>query len=77
MSTVNYSVPGDVKDAFNRTFDGQNKSAVIADLMREAVSRAERKARARHAFETLSAGRSERPTITDDEIQAIRDEMRE
>ncbi len=39
MPTVNFSVPEDVKDAFNTAFEGQNKSAVIADLMREAVER--------------------------------------
>lgn len=37
MSTVNFSVPEDIKTAFNLTFEGQKKSAVIADLMREAV----------------------------------------
>ena len=37
MSTVNFSVPEDVKNAFNTVFEDQNKSAVIADLMREAV----------------------------------------
>jgi hypothetical protein len=77
MSTVNYSVPEDVKEAFNRTFEGRNKSAVIADLMREAVERTERKARARRAFEQLNADRCQRPTITDDEIRAVRDELRE
>ena len=40
MPTVNFSVPDDVKDAFNTTFEGQNKSAVIAELMREPVTRA-------------------------------------
>jgi hypothetical protein len=37
MAFVNYSVPDDVKDAFNLAFAGKNKSAVIAVLMREAV----------------------------------------
>ena len=37
MSTVNFSVPEDVENAFNTVFEGQNKSFVIADLMREAV----------------------------------------
>ena len=37
MSTVNFSVPEDVKNAFNTVFEGQNKSVVIADLIREAV----------------------------------------
>lgn len=31
MSTVCFSVPDDVKEAFNATFAGQNKSAVVAD----------------------------------------------
>ena len=37
MSTVNFSVPEDVKNAFNTVFEDQNKSAVIADVIREAV----------------------------------------
>ena len=43
MSTVNFSVPEDVKNAFNTVFEDQNKSAVIADLMREAVERDQRR----------------------------------
>ena len=42
MSTVNFSVPAAVKQVFNETFGGQNKSAIIADLMLEAVERARR-----------------------------------
>ena len=41
MATVNFSVPEDVKQAFNAAFEGQNKSAVLTQLMREAVARAE------------------------------------
>ena len=40
MATVNFSVPEDVKQAFNAAFEGQNKSAVLTQLMREAVARA-------------------------------------
>lgn len=29
MSTVNFSVPEDVKQAFNETFQGRNKSATM------------------------------------------------
>ena len=50
MSTVNFSVPEDVKQAFNEAFQGQNKSAIIADLMREAIERAERKQRHHRAI---------------------------
>ena len=38
MAFVNYSVPADVKELFNLTFKGRNKSALIAGLMREAVN---------------------------------------
>ena len=37
MATVNFSVPDDVREAFNETFKDRNKSAIIAELMREAV----------------------------------------
>ena len=36
MATVNFSVPDDVKAKFDKTFSGQNKSAVLAELMRRA-----------------------------------------
>ena len=48
MATVNFSVPEDVKNAFNRAFEGENKSAVLAELMRQAVE--ERKRRKRRAL---------------------------
>jgi hypothetical protein len=47
MATVNFSVPSDVKDAFDKAFAGENKSAVLAGLMRQAVE--ERKLRRRRA----------------------------
>jgi hypothetical protein len=37
MSTMNFSVPEDVKQAFNAAFEGQNKSAVLTELMRTAI----------------------------------------
>ena len=77
MSTVNFSVPDDVKQAFNAAFDGQNKSAVLTQLMREAVARVEeqrrreaaakrilarlRKAAPRRSGELATARRSIRP----------------
>jgi len=43
MATVNFSVPDEVKETFNQAFEGQNNSAIIADLMRRAVEGAERR----------------------------------
>lgn len=49
MATVNFSVPDEVRDAFDDAFANENKSAIIAALMRQAVEerqRGERRARA-------------------------------
>lgn len=62
MATINFSVPEDVKQAFNKTFAGENKSAVRTDLMRQAIEdRRRRRRRAarlaadldHHLFDTL------------------------
>jgi metal-responsive CopG/Arc/MetJ family transcriptional regulator len=45
MATINFSVPEEVKQAFNATFEGQNKSAVLTQMMREAIARAEEQRR--------------------------------
>ena len=76
MATVNYSVPDEVKEAFNAAFEGQNKSAVIADLMREAVERARRKRRSDDAIERILKRHAEAPEMSADEIQAAREEGR-
>ena len=73
MATVNFSVPEDVKQAFNETFQGQNKSAIIADLMREAVERAERKQHHHRAIVRILERRKNAPTLTEEEIRAARE----
>ena len=72
MATVNFSVPDDVKDAFNETFRGRNKSAVVADLMREAVERARRRERSREAVDRILERRRGRPVLPDEEIRRAR-----
>lgn len=76
MATVNFSVPEDVKDAFNAAYQGQNKSAVIADLMREAVERAERKQRSHDAVLRILERRKHAPTLSNEGIQAAREDGR-
>ena len=61
MATVNFSVPDEVKAAFNSAFAGQNKSAVIADLMREAVERSQRQQRSRLAIGRILERRADAP----------------
>jgi hypothetical protein len=76
MATVNYSVPEEVKLAFNEMFADQNKSAVIADLMREAVDRAQRRKRSNEAISRILARREIAPVISEDEFRAVREEGR-
>ena len=72
MSTVNFSVPEQVKQVFNETFEGQNKSAVIADLMLEAVERARSKQRSQEAYRRILARRKRAPVVTQEEFRAAR-----
>ena len=76
MSTVNFSVPDDVKDAFNAAFEGKNKSAVIADLMREAVERVHKRELHHRAIANILADRATAPVATDAQIEAARHEGR-
>jgi metal-responsive CopG/Arc/MetJ family transcriptional regulator len=72
VATVNFSVPDDVKAEFDKAFGGQNKSAVIADLMRKAVAEAKLSKRRTEIFRTLTKRRSERPSLSDSQIRASR-----
>lgn len=72
MATVNFSVPDEVKTAFDAAFAGRNKSAVIAELMRRAVDEQARQARRLQLFRILTAGRAMRPRTTSAEIRRMR-----
>ena len=76
MSTVNFSVPDAVKDEFNAVFSGQNKSPIIADLMREAVERARRKERSRAAISRIVARRERAPSVTEASLRKAREQGR-
>jgi hypothetical protein len=72
LATVQFSVPDDVKEAFDRTFGDGNKSAVIARLMRQAVVEAELEARRAELFRRLTARRQQRPTVSNRELRRAR-----
>lgn len=72
MATVNFSVPDDVKAEFDSFFGDQNKSAVIAELMRNAVAEAKRRKQRASIFRALTQRRSERPRLTDKQIRGSR-----
>ena len=86
MATMNFSIPDDVKEAFNKAFDGQNKSAVVAGLLRKAVedrrrlavlpSEGERRRRFEAAIERIEAELQSSRSYTDEEISRARKEGR-
>jgi len=72
MSTVNFSVPEEVKQAFNDTFKDQNKSAIIAGLMMEAVERDRRRKRSREAFDRILKRQEASSSVDDGRIRQAR-----
>ena len=76
MATMNFSVPADVKDAFDRVFGGQNKSAVLTELMRQAVEERRRHQRRVKAVEKLLGLRRRTRRVTERAIQVARKQGR-
>lgn len=72
MATVNFSVPSDVKDAFEKAFRRQNKSAVLTNLMRQAIEERRRHRRRVKVVEQLLALRKRTRRVTDKTIRAAR-----
>jgi hypothetical protein len=72
MATVNFSVPSDVKEAFDKTFSRQNKSAVLTELMRQAVDERQRRRRRARVVEKLLALRKRTRRVTERAVQAAR-----
>ncbi|MBA2352263.1 MAG: hypothetical protein ACR2FI_10575 [Burkholderiales bacterium] len=76
MATVNFSVPEEIKEAFNRTFAKNNKSAIIAELMMQAVENEKRRKKRSRAVETILKLRAISPAITEQEFRAAREQGR-
>ena len=72
MATVNFSVPSDVKDAFDKAFRRQNKSAVLTELMRQAVEERHRRQRRAKVVEQLLSLRKQARRVTDTTVRTAR-----
>jgi hypothetical protein len=77
MATMNFSVPDDLKEAFNKAFEGENKSAVVASLMRKAIEDRERNRRSADLVERLRRIRARSRPVSEEEIRRARQELRE
>lgn len=76
MATVNFSVPEDVKNQFDKVFAGKNKSAVLTRLMQQAIEEQKRMGRRRRAINRLLALREQAPRVTDKDIRLARTQGR-
>ena len=72
MATVNFSVPDEVKAEFDKAFGDQNKSAIVAELMRRAVRERQLQIRRSRVFRQLSGARANRPSFSSEEIRNAR-----
>jgi len=75
-STVNFSVPTEIKRAFNEAFAGENKSAVIARLMQQAVEDRQRQRRRAVAIDALLHRRKRQRPASAVEVARARGEGR-
>jgi hypothetical protein len=73
---MNFSIPDRVKAAFNRTFAGRNKSAIVAELMERAVEEEELRERRSESIPRLTLRRATRPNATDGEVAMARERLR-
>jgi hypothetical protein len=72
MATVNFSVPEDVKQAFNKAFAGENKSGVLTRLMRQAIEDRNRQRRRAAAVDALLRLRKRLRPVSDREVRKAR-----
>ena len=73
MATVNFSVPEEIKKAFQEAFAKENRSAIIARLMQEAVEDRKRQERRAAAIDALlELGQRKGRALSDTEISRAR-----
>lgn len=76
MATMNFSIPEDVKERFNQTFANANKSAIVTQLLEEAITRAEHKRQSDEAIHQIKSRWHERPRLAEEEIRKAREDGR-
>ena len=76
MATMSFSIPNDVKERFNQTFAKANKSAIVTQLLEEAIDRAEHKRRSDEAVQRILAIRKSNTPAMTSEVLRAHDEIR-
>lgn len=76
MTTLNISLPEELKRRFFETFPDENKSALVARLIEEAIRRAERERASREAAERILARRASAPALSEQDFRRLREQGR-
>lgn len=76
MATMNFSIPDDLKDAFNEAFEGENKSALVASWIRRGLEERTQKARGADLVERMRKLREMGPTFSEEELRQAREDGR-
>lgn len=72
MATVNFSVPDEIKKEFNKVFAHQNKSHLIAEMMKRAIEEHQRQQQRSQAIEALLQLRAKQKPVSAKRIKAAR-----
>ena len=72
MATMNFSVPEEVKKQFDKVFVGKNKSAVLTQLMQQAIEGRKREEQRKQAIDHLLAMRQQVSPVTSKAIRQAR-----
>jgi len=72
MATVNFSVPNDVMQQFNKAYAGENKSGVLTRLLRQAIEERRRQRRRAAAIAALLKLRRRLRPVTNRELREAR-----
>lgn len=76
MATVNFSVPDEVKQEFNRLFADENKSALLTRLMKNAIEQHKQDKRRAAALDKILEIRETLPPVSAADIERARMEGR-
>ena len=72
FTTVNYSIPEELKEAFNAEFSSENKSAVIARLMQRALDERQLERRRAAAIDALLEFRRTQNPVSERDVATAR-----
>jgi metal-responsive CopG/Arc/MetJ family transcriptional regulator len=63
MPFINFSISEDLKESFNKTFRGRNKSAIVAQLMRDAIENERHRQEGGRAIDAILMLRATSPSL--------------